>query len=263
MTYGGIYRDVYIDVKEAVYLENVFLHTDLQTLTAEITRNIDADNNICRISIGGNSLHEWTVLCKENLQKQKTYIKVSCPEVELWDVDHPNLYDIKIELLENENVIDEIQISTLYMMNEDDNKQVKSVIINTSQINKILGLVNKTMKNQMDKLREEKLTIPLTSIFGETLFSKIGPNLNLRIIPIGNFKCDVVSEVSEYGINNSLFEIYILIKINIDSIVPLNKINSDTNCKIPIVMQVIQGDVPRYYYNTDKIVPDVYDSNAN
>ena len=162
-----------------------------------------------------------------------------------------------------ENVIDEIQISTLYMMNEDDNKQVKSVIINTSQINKILGLVNKTMKNQMDKLREEKLTIPLTSIFGETLFSKIGPNLNLRIIPIGNFKCDVVSEVSEYGINNSLFEIYILIKINIDSIVPLNKINSDTNCKIPIVMQVIQGDVPRYYYNTDKIVPDVYDSNAN
>ena len=63
MTYGGIYRDVYIDVKEAVYLENVFLHTDLQTLTAEITRNIDADNNICRISIGGNSLPEWMVLC--------------------------------------------------------------------------------------------------------------------------------------------------------------------------------------------------------
>lgn len=110
MTYGGIYRDVYIDVKEAVYLENVFLHTDLQTLTAEITRNMDADNNICRISIGGNSLHEWTVLCKENLQKQKTYIKFSCPEVELWDVEHPNLYDIKIELLENENVIDEIII---------------------------------------------------------------------------------------------------------------------------------------------------------
>lgn len=162
-----------------------------------------------------------------------------------------------------ENVIEEIQISTLYLINEDNNKQVKSVIINTSQINKILSLVNKTLNDKITKMSEEKLIIPFSSIFGETLFSKLGPNLSLRIIPIGKFQCDVVSEVSSYGINNSLFEIYISIKINIDSIVPLNKINSNVSCKVPIVMQVIQGEVPRYYYNTDKLVPDVYDSSTN
>ena len=38
------------------------------------------------------------------------------------------------------------------------------------------------------------------------------------------------------------------------------KINSDVQCKIPIVMQIIHGEVPRYYYNTDKLVPDVLDN---
>ena len=98
------------------------------------------------------------------------------------------------------------------------------------------------------------------SIFGETLFSKIGPDINLRIIPIGTFKCDVISQVSEYGINNSLFEIYILIDMNIESIVPLKRIYSDVKCKIPIVMQIIHGEVPKYYYNTDEIIPDVNDN---
>ena len=63
MTYGGIYRDVYLEVKEHVYLEDVFLHSDLKTVVAEITRNAAVENNICRISIFQKSLHEWTELC--------------------------------------------------------------------------------------------------------------------------------------------------------------------------------------------------------
>ena len=110
MTYGGIYRDVYLDVKEKTYLQDVFLHTDLQTMTAEITRNIDTVNSVCRISLCKKSLDE-TELCKENLHGLKQHLQFSCPEVELWDVDHPNLYDIKIELLEDEKVIDEKVIS--------------------------------------------------------------------------------------------------------------------------------------------------------
>ena len=51
------------------------------------------------------------------------------------------------------------------------------------------------------------------------------------------------------------------IEMKIETIVPLQKSESKVNCKIPIVMQIIHGEVPRYYYNTDKLVPDVYDTN--
>jgi hypothetical protein len=49
--------------------------------------------------------------------------------------------------------------------------------------------------------------------------------------------------------------------MKIQSIIPLIKSESDVECQIPIVLQIIQGEVPRYYYNTDSLVPDVYDDN--
>lgn len=157
------------------------------------------------------------------------------------------------------DVVEEINISSLYYMKEDTNQNVDSILINTAQINKILGLVNKSLDNSINNIPYENIKIPLYSIMGDTLFNSFGPNINLKIYPIGNFKCDVISEVLPYGINNSLFKIYIKVDMKIQSIVPLMKSESNVESQIPIVLQIIQGEVPRYYYNTDKLVPDVYD----
>lgn len=159
-----------------------------------------------------------------------------------------------------ENVVNEIKIQDLYLINKNNNEQVQNIIINTAQVNKIFALVNDTLNMSMQTLEMEALFIPFSSIFGETILSSIGPDIKLSIIPTGSYKCDIVSQATEYGINNSLFEIYILLNVSIESIVPLKRIQSDVQCKIPIVMQIIHGEVPRYYYNTDKLVPDVYDN---
>ena len=156
-------------------------------------------------------------------------------------------------------ISNEIAINELYIFQKDENDNIKSVIINTNKINNILSIINESLEKDIQLLNKEELYIPLSIILGENIFSNVGPNLKLTVIPIGNYKCDVVSKVSEYGINNSLFEISIKVEIKIQSLVPLNKIESNVECNIPIVMQIIQGDVPRYYYNTDKLVPDVYD----
>lgn len=156
-------------------------------------------------------------------------------------------------------ISNEIATNELYIFQKDENDNIKSVIINTNKINNILSIINESLEKDIQLLNKEELYIPLSIILGENIFSNVGPNLKLTLIPIGNYKCDVVSKVSEYGINNSLFEISIKVEMKIQSLVPLNKIESNVECNIPIVMQIIQGDVPRYYYNTDKLVPDVYD----
>lgn len=162
-----------------------------------------------------------------------------------------------------EDVIEEINISSLYLIKEDSNSQVESVLINTAQVNKILGLVNSSLEKNMDSIQNTELQIPFASIFSEVLFNSFGPNIKLKIYPIGSYKCDVISTATEYGINNTLFEIYITVDLKIETLVPLQRNENVVNCKIPIVMQIIHGEVPRYYYNTDKLVPDVYDNNLN
>ena len=162
-----------------------------------------------------------------------------------------------------EDVIEEINISSLYLIKEDSNNQVESVLINTAQVNKILGLVNSSLEKNMDSIQNTELQIPFASIFSEVLFNSFGPNIKLKIYPIGSYKCDVISTATEYGINNTLFEIYITVDLKIETLVPLKRNENVVNCKIPIVMQIIHGEVPRYYYNTYKLVPDVYDNNLN
>lgn len=159
-----------------------------------------------------------------------------------------------------ESVVNDLDIDSMYYINKKD-EEVNQVLINTAQINKILSEVNKTLNINIKSLNNETIALPLTIIFGETLFSTIGPNINLKIIPVGSYTCDVMSDVKEYGINNSLFEIYILVKLKVETIIPLRNSETDVECKIPLVVQILQGNVPRYYYNTKSLVPDVYDYN--
>lgn len=111
MTYGGIYRDVYLEVKEPVYLEDAFLHSDLRSLKAEVTLNTDAEGCSCRISLAKKGSGEWIPLGKAKLKGRKTVCKAWLPEIELWDIDHPNLYDIRLELIKDGTVMDEKTIS--------------------------------------------------------------------------------------------------------------------------------------------------------
>ena len=111
MTYGGIYRDVYLEVKSVVYLEDVFLHSDLKNLTAEVALNEDAQDHTCRISMAKQGSGEFVPLIEVALTEKKTIIHATLPEVDFWDIDHPNLYNIRMELLKNGEVTDEKTIS--------------------------------------------------------------------------------------------------------------------------------------------------------
>lgn len=107
MTYGGIYRDVYLEVMDTYYLEDVFLHSDLKKLKAEVTLNEAPDGHLCRLSMRERDSDTSLSLGHASLKGPKTIVNAPLPEVKLWDVDEPNLYDIKIELLKDGNVLEE------------------------------------------------------------------------------------------------------------------------------------------------------------
>ena len=106
MTYGGLYRDVYLDIKESLYLEDVFVHSDIHRLVCDTTLNMEA-NCVVQISMSKHHTEEYTLLKVESCTKKMTSIEVEVNDIDLWDIDHPHLYDIKIQLLKNDAVLDE------------------------------------------------------------------------------------------------------------------------------------------------------------
>ncbi|MBQ0041916.1 MAG: glycoside hydrolase family 2 protein [Lachnospiraceae bacterium] len=118
MTYGGIYRDVYIDVKEQSYIKDVFVKTrvaregkqsatDCQITIANPGKNISIRQYIKKYG----ATEEYIKLDKEyDVQDEMLEASQNTGKVELWDIDNPNLYIIKTELIRDGKCIDEKEI---------------------------------------------------------------------------------------------------------------------------------------------------------
>ncbi|MBQ1407304.1 MAG: glycoside hydrolase family 2 protein [Eubacterium sp.] len=112
MTYGGIYRDVYIEVKEPVYIQDVFIRTEqsfagslsddvaeCKVLTeTEIAGAVDVSGLMLRQGIRKHGCDdcEYTMLGEGPVSA--AVLSFDAGKAEVWDTDHPVLYDVKTEL---------------------------------------------------------------------------------------------------------------------------------------------------------------------
>ena len=124
MTYGGIYRDVYLEVKNPVYLADIFHKSRLvlpenekedlderkiraAELLSESTVNTKADGLRIRQKIRTKNNRDEKLLGECSLVGEKQTICFLVDEVCLWDTERPTLYEITTELLSDGRVVDE------------------------------------------------------------------------------------------------------------------------------------------------------------
>ena len=115
MTYGGIYRDVYLDIKNPNHLTDVFLHSEIGsnasdvTLHSKIQMKKEDENLLLRQYIRKKQEGDFELLKEYTVQNQQTEIEVQCQvsNISLWEIENPGLYEIKTELVKADNVLDE------------------------------------------------------------------------------------------------------------------------------------------------------------
>ena len=94
LTYGGLYREAWLDVREQSYIEDIFVTTPTLT-TARVRMKIQGDWDKLRLSILDGD--------KELLNVQGgTDQRLSLPQAEPWDILSPKLYTLRAELLDKE-----------------------------------------------------------------------------------------------------------------------------------------------------------------
>ncbi len=113
LTYGGIYRDVYLEIKEPIYIKDVFVSTPLveldeKDIELEVEINeVTKENLKLRAMYRKCGEEEWKRVSSVDVQEVKSSFRGIGYDVELWEVDNPALYEMKVELLEGSEVIDE------------------------------------------------------------------------------------------------------------------------------------------------------------
>ena len=97
LTYGGLYREAWLDVRERSYIEDVFVTTPTLT-TARVRMEVRGSWDKLRLSI----LDGDTELLR-NLGG--TDQRLSLPQAEPWDIFSPKLYTLRAELLDKEEKV--------------------------------------------------------------------------------------------------------------------------------------------------------------
>ena len=126
MTYGGIYRDVRLEVKEKVSLSDIFVHTAIDfrssPVTAQITSEItltESDENVTirqyyMPKSTATAQESWRLLCEQTVSADVSCDKefsltatITAPL--LWDTEEANLYILKTQLYQDNTILDETE----------------------------------------------------------------------------------------------------------------------------------------------------------
>ena len=125
MTYGGIYRDVYLDIKNPSYLEDVFVYAEFgpakerekfprRAIKAELVTEAVFSGPVLaegcegkvRISYRKEGEGDYVLAGESEIKNLKQKMSYTVENVVLWDIDRPVLYEVKIELSCNGEVTD-------------------------------------------------------------------------------------------------------------------------------------------------------------
>lgn len=159
------------------------------------------------------------------------------------------------------HILDEFDMDKLFVMTRNKNEEVISITLDSGMVNRITNRISDVCEENIRKIEDGNFSaiqkefniskdyffVPIGVMFHNSLLSGIGPKIPISIKMIGNVTSGILSEVKEYGINNSLITISIEIKVELIVILPFSSDYVTINNIIPIAIKLVQGKVPQFY----------------
>ena len=176
-------------------------------------------------------------------------------------------------------------VDNLFITIKDNNGNIKSIDINSPVVNRVLSRASNAVEVNLKYLQNgdiEKLNIsnnllssynpekikkgiiyeiPSGIIFNNVLLNNILPKIPVKMNLIENIFCRLKTDINSYGINNALIKVNIVIEVEVRILLPFVSTSTKLSADIPILMKILQGDVPSYYFdgylNTPSITKNV------
>lgn len=134
----------------------------------------------------------------------------------------------------------------------DNNNNISNISLNSYNINKLLAISNDKLYELIysNEIQNKLLDIefPLGQMLGLTLLAKLGPKIYIDTLLINDYKIDLLTDLVEYGINNTMFSAFLLININITLLIPLRETKVNFQTKLYLINEILQGQIPNIYF---------------
>ena len=141
------------------------------------------------------------------------------------------------------NKIGNNSFNNLVDFKTDNNGKISIIQANTVQMTKLAAETSMEIQNKIKEIGATDLKIPISNIIGSQVFANIGPKINVNIKPAGTVNVDFYTDFKEAGINQTRLKIYLIVKTDVQIVVPLVSNKIDVTTHIPVSETIIVGGV--------------------
>lgn len=135
----------------------------------------------------------------------------------------------------------------------DDKQNITSVDLDAATVNELAQAVTLLAQQNINAVGSDGIKIPVGSLSGVTLFTGLGPDINIKIYLVGSTQTRIISEFTSAGINQTLHRLYIDIAGSVAVAVPGLPSTIKTNAHVLMSEMIIIGEVPPTYLQSSTV----------
>jgi sporulation protein YunB len=148
-----------------------------------------------------------------------------------------------------ETVLADVRYEDLVLVHKDRDDHVTMMQADAIRISRIVTEAGVEIKKALKKIEEESFTIPIGQILGMDLLASRGPRLEVRVIPMGTVNVFTSEMFEQAGINQVKHALCLNVEAEVRIVIPLVQETMEVSTKIPIVENIIVGQVPGAYFS--------------
>ncbi len=178
------------------------------------------------------------------------YFKIVCPIVITLSEEKVRSLSTKVisSAVAQVLVEDAVNYKDIVDIKYDNNNDVKSIEVNSVQVNMIVRRATELVQFEMDTLGKEGITVAMGTFTGIPFLFGVGPNISLQLVPVGTVNTNFLSSFQSVGINQSLHKLYFKIETSVGMILPAMTTNFSTSLDVVLCENIIVGKIPEIYF---------------
>ena len=124
---------------------------------------------------------------------------------------------------------------------------------NGAKINRISEQIALNTEKNIENNGSKGIQVPLGTFLGISLFAGAGPNVRIKVKPIGSVFCELSSRFETSGINQTVHRIYLNVRADLGVVVPFYQKEFQSNVQVLACENIIVGQVPEVYLYSDNL----------
>ena len=127
------------------------------------------------------------------------------------------------------------------------NGHVTMIQADMAAVNEVVSVLTGRIQSKIGGLGEERISVPWGNVLGSQILTQMGPNMKMRIIPVGTAEVGFKTEFESSAINQTRHRIYLEVHCTARILAPFTMEKVETKSEILMAETVIVGDTPQSY----------------